>query len=84
MKLSSLVLMMFLFSCSDNQPPPLKTIKTDKGVKEVSPMEASDFEYVIFEADSCEYIKFSSNKWSWGGHRARCKYCAQRNSKPCK
>lgn len=77
-----LIVMMFLFSCSDSPPP--STIKTDKGIIEVSPSERSDFEYVIFEADSCEYIKFSSDKWSWGGHRARCKYCLQRNNKPCK
>lgn len=38
---------------------------------------ASD--YVIVEADSCEYIKFDIGKDSWGGHRANCKYCKLRN-----
>ena len=38
-------------------------------------------DYVIIEADSCEYIKFDIGKDSWGGHRASCKYCKLRNKK---
>lgn len=74
MRLSSLVLMMFLFSCSDN-PPPYYGVNTRTG---------GVVSYIIVEADSCEYIKFNRSSESWGGHRARCKYCAQRNNKPCK
>ena len=38
-------------------------------------------DYVIVEADSCEYIKFGKSPYTWGGHRANCKYCKLRNKK---
>lgn len=75
-KLGSLVsiIMMFLFSCSDNSPPKYG----------IDPETGYETSYIIIEADSCEYIKFNSHTASWGGHRARCKYCAARNNKQCK
>jgi len=38
-------------------------------------------DYVIVEVDSCEYIKFGSGQYKWGGHRGTCKYCKLRNKK---
>lgn len=38
-------------------------------------------DYVIIEADSCEYIKLANGKDSWGSHRGNCKYCKLRNKK---
>ena len=29
----------------------------------------------VFEYDGHEYIRFSSGRDSWGGHKANCKYC---------
>ena len=75
MKLSSLVLMMFLFSCVDSPPPKYGILEDDIYYR---------ITYRIVQADSCEYILFSGGRDAWGGHRARCKYCAARNNKPCK
>ena len=39
-------------------------------------------DYVIVEADSCEYIKFGNGtNMQWGSHRGNCKYCKLRNKK---
>ena len=72
--MNKLVLIMFLFSCGD-VPPPKYGVNMETGTGE---------SYRIIEADSCEYIKFGAGRDAWGGHRARCKYCAARNNKPCK
>lgn len=81
MKLSKLVVivgMLFLFySCNEVAPPKYGTIVTEG-------WEGYRLQYVIVEADSCEYIWFPHGNASWGGHRARCKYCATRNNGPCK
>ncbi len=78
MRLSSLVLMMFLFSCREVAPPNYGTINEEGWL-------GYKMNYRIVEADSCEYIMFSMGTAAWGGHREKCKYCqARRNNKPCK
>ncbi len=82
MKLSSslvlIVMMVFLFFISCNQAPPHEIYTSSTGYQ-----YSLKTEYVVVEADSCEYILFTYGANSWGGHRARCKYCLQRNKRLC-
>ena len=69
MKKLIILLSTILYSCTDTVP--------DKPSVEYY----NTFDYVIVEADSCEYIKLSNGKDSWGSHKGNCKYCKLRNKK---
>jgi hypothetical protein len=73
MRLNSLVLMMFLFSCGEIPVTKL-----------CAPCSVDVYFTTI---DSCEYV-VATKYFSDGGvsivHKENCKYCAARNNKPCK
>lgn len=80
MKLSSLVLVVFLFSCNNSSSPPPPQIDMTK--MQVGVVDHKDM--YMYTIDSCEYIGsirgFNDDVIA---HKGNCKYCAARNNKPC-